>query len=165
MQCGTQLFPCLKFTRPSSCLAYAQKCSGPNQSLLHVLNNCSVARDSRRYKVRHDSILRAITETVRHNISSAATVTADISDTYEFPHHIIPTDLRPDLVWWDEAHKSITLVELTVCFETNFDRRKTAKYLHLCFGSPHDQSNTPFLERHDHHYSQSMYRGHVSLTT
>ena len=93
-----------------------------------------MARDYRRYNVRHDSILRAITETVRHNISSTATVTADISDTYEFPHHIIPTDLRPDLVWWDEAHKSITLVELTVCFETNFEeaaRRKTAKYLHL----------------------------------
>ena len=70
-----------------------------NQSLLHVLNNCSVARDYRRYNVRHDSILRAITETVRHNISSTATVTADISDTYDFPHHIIPTDLRPGLTW------------------------------------------------------------------
>ena len=105
-----------------------------NQSLLHVLNNCSVARDSRRYNVRHDSILGAISESVRHNIPPTATMTVDISDNYEFPLHIIPTDLRPDLVWWDEAHKSITLVELTVCFETNFEeaaRRKTAKYQHL----------------------------------
>ena len=39
-----------------------------NQSLLHVLNNCSVARDSRRYNIRHDSILSAITETVSRNI-------------------------------------------------------------------------------------------------
>jgi hypothetical protein len=105
-----------------------------NQSLLHVLNNCSVARNYRRYNVRHDSILSVITETVSRNIPPTTSMTADISDTYEFPHHIIPTDLRPDLVWWDEAHKSITLVELTVCFETNFEeaaRRKSVKYLHL----------------------------------
>ena len=108
--------------------------SHENQSLLHVLNNCSVARDSRRYNVQHDAILSTITETVRHNIPLTTTMTADISDTYEFPHHISPTDLRPELVWWDKAHKSITLVELTVCFETNFEegaRRKIAKYLHL----------------------------------
>ena len=70
-----------------------------NQSLLHVLNNCSVARDSRRYNVRHDSILGAISESVRHNIPPTATMTVDISDNYKFPLHIIPTDLRPDLVW------------------------------------------------------------------
>ena len=68
-----------------------------NQSLLHVLNNCSVARDYRRYNVRHDSILSAITETVGRNIPPTTSMTADISDTYEFPHHIIPTDLR--LTW------------------------------------------------------------------
>ena len=79
-----------------------------NQSLLHVLNNCSVARDSRRYNVRHDAILSTITESVRHNIPLRTTMTADISDTYEFPHHIIPTNLRPDFgtrhtsqsLWW-----------------------------------------------------------------
>ena len=105
-----------------------------NQSLLHVLNNCRAARDYRRYNIRHDSILSAITETVSRNIPQTTSMTADISDTYEFPHHIIPTDLRPDLVWWDDTHKSITLVELTVCFETNFEQaaqRKKAKYLHL----------------------------------
>ena len=58
-------------------------------------------------------------------------MTADISDTYEFPHHTIPTDLQPDLVWWDEAHKSITLVELTVCFKPTSKRQLGAKYLHL----------------------------------
>jgi hypothetical protein len=51
-------------------------------------------------------------------------MTADISNTYEFPLLIIPTDLRPDLVWWDEAHESITLVELTACFETNFEEAR-----------------------------------------
>ena len=38
-----------------------------NQSLLHVLNNCRVARDARRYNVRHDLILNAISDFVRQH--------------------------------------------------------------------------------------------------
>ena len=49
-----------------------------NQSLLHVLNNCSVARNYRRYNVRHDSILSVITETVSRNIPPTTSMTADI---------------------------------------------------------------------------------------
>ena len=48
-----------------------------NQSLLHVLNNCSVARNYRRYNVRHDSILSVITETVSRNIPPTTSMTAD----------------------------------------------------------------------------------------
>jgi hypothetical protein len=46
----------------------------------------------------------------------------------------VPTDLRPDIVWWDSSSRSVCLEELTVCFETNFDDaadRKTAKYTDL----------------------------------
>ena len=105
-----------------------------NQTLLHILNNSHVARDARRYNLRHDSILHAIAEVVRRNIPPTSTLTADISNYYNFPLNIITTDLRPDLVWWDEAHKSLILAELTVCFETNFEeasQRKSAKYLNL----------------------------------
>jgi hypothetical protein len=38
------------------------------------------------------------------------------------------------LVRWNEAHKSLILAELTVCFETNFEeaaQRKSAKYVYL----------------------------------
>ena len=80
-----------------------------NQSLLHVLNNCAVARDLRRYNHRHDAILQ---EVVEPKLSSSTTLTVDIGDSYHFPLHIIPTDLRPDMVWWNEV---------TVCFESNFD--------------------------------------------
>ena len=41
------------------------------------------------------------------------------------------TDLRPDIVWWDDSLKKIVLVELTVCFESSFQhaaQRKTTKY-------------------------------------
>ena len=105
-----------------------------NQTLLHILNNCCVARDARRYNLRHDSILSVITEAVRRNIPPTSTLTTDISDSYNFPLHIVSTDLRPDLVWWDEAHKSLILAELTVCFESNFEeaaQRKSAKYTDL----------------------------------
>ena len=105
---NVNLYPWKKRKDPSCPLCHE------NPSILHVLNNSSVARDSRRYRyVRQYSILSAISETVRCNITQT-TMTADISNTYEFPLLIIPTDLRPNLVWWDEAHKSITLVELTV---------------------------------------------------
>ena len=105
-----------------------------NQSLLHILNNCRVARDARRYNQRHDSILTVIADVIKCNIPSTTTLTADLSDTYTFPLHIVTTDLRPDLVWWDEVHKSLTMAELTVCFETNFEKaakRKSGNYAHL----------------------------------
>ena len=44
------------------------------------------------------------------------------------------TSLRPDIVLWHENPKEVTLVELTVCFETAFEaavQRKTDKYLEL----------------------------------
>ena len=108
-------------------------CHG-NQTLLHILNNCSVAWDARRYNLRHDSILSVITEAVRHNIPLTSTLTADISDSYNFPLHIVSKDLQPDLVSWDETHKSLILAELTVCFESNFEgaaQRKSAKYTNV----------------------------------
>ena len=43
-------------------------------------------------------------------------------------------DLRPDVVLWSPTQKSAILVELTVCYETNFEdahRRKANKYKDL----------------------------------
>ena len=57
--------------------------------------------------------------------------TADLEATYHFPLHIVPTDLRPDMVWWDDSQKQLWLAELTVCFETSFEEareRKEVKY-------------------------------------
>ena len=60
-------------------------------------------------------------------------MTSDLS-AYNFPHHITPTTLRPDVVVWDDARKKLLLIELTVCFETMFEdaaQRKQAKYEEL----------------------------------
>ena len=95
-----------------------------------MLNNCSVARDARRYNTPHDAVLSVIAAVVKPNIPQTSTLTVDISDSYSFPLHIVDTDLRPDLVWWDERHRYLH----TVCFEANFveaAERKSANYMDL----------------------------------
>ena len=49
----------------------------------------------------------------------SANISADLG-VYTFPHHIVPTDLRPDIVLWDDTLRKIVLIELTICFETSF---------------------------------------------
>jgi hypothetical protein len=76
-------------------------------------------------------VLQEIVKAVVLYLPPSSSWTADISDTYSFPTHIVPTDLRPDLVWWDSSKHSLCLVELTVCYDTNFEeasRRKLSKY-------------------------------------
>ena len=107
---------------------------GENQSLLHVLNNCTKARDLRRYNTQHDLVLQEIAAAIKQHLSPTTAFSVDIHEGYEFPVHIVPTDLRPDIVWWNSEEKSMCLAELTICFESNFNeasRRKTAKYTDL----------------------------------
>ena len=99
-----------------------------------MLNNCTIARDLRRYNTRHDLVLTEIASAVRPYLPPTTSLSVDIGEGYQFPSNIVPTDLRPDIVWWDPSSKSICLAELTVCFESNFENaaaRKTAKYLDL----------------------------------
>ena len=55
----------------------------------------------------------------------------NIDNLGTFPTCITTTDLRPDIVLWSPIQKSAILVELTLCYETNFEdahRRKANKY-------------------------------------
>ena len=106
---------------------------GNRQTLIHVLNICPVALQARRYNQRHDAVLRKIAATVSTHLLPTETLTSDLFD-YQFPHHIVPTSLRPDIVWWDDMNKKLSLLELTICFETSFDDAaecKRAKYEEL----------------------------------
>ena len=67
-------------------------------SLLHVPNNCDVARDLRRYNIRHDLVLQKIAAAIKPHLRPTTTLSVDLDDEYDFPTHIIPTDLRPDIV-------------------------------------------------------------------
>ena len=69
---------------------------------------------------------------------------ADLSSqTYSIPSHLPCTDLRPDIIWWDEHSKRTVVVELTICFDTLFKQaseRKRRKYFDLCENNYHDVS-------------------------
>ena len=60
-------------------------------------------------------------------------VIVDLENQYLFPTSLTYTDLRPDLVVYSNLTRTAILVELTVCFEDNFDARacKEAKYIML----------------------------------
>ena len=60
-----------------------------NQSLLHVLNNCPVTRELRRYNVRHDVVLKEIAAAIQPYLSPSSVLSIDIHDTYEFSLHIV----------------------------------------------------------------------------
>ena len=107
---------------------------GGNQTLLHVLNNCTTARDFRRYNSRHDLVLQDVASAIKTHLPATTTMSVDIGEGYQLPCRIVSTDLRPYIVWWDFSNKSVCFVELTVSFETNFvdaAERKTTKYTDL----------------------------------
>ena len=79
-------------------------------------------------------VLKEIAAAIQPYLSPLGVLSIDIHDTYEFSLHIVSTDLRPDIVWLNTQNRSLCLIELTVCFENNFEdaaRRKTAKYTDL----------------------------------
>lgn len=75
--------------------------------------------DLRRYSWRHDRVLKVIGDFIKANIPPRFMASIDLPDeTYNFPHHISPTNLRPDIVWWCNRRKELWLCELTISYET-----------------------------------------------
>lgn len=107
-------------------------CRTHRQSLPHVLNNCVAAMDLRRYSKRHDEVLAVLGESIRAHLPPHYSITIDYhADSYSFPHHITPTNLRPDIVWWSESKSELWLFELTISYESvmaDARERKRSKY-------------------------------------
>ena len=127
------------------------KLCGHQQSLLHVLNSCEVALQLRRYNMRHDKVLSIIAELAQSYLPDSHHLTVDLSEeSYSFPSHIIPTNLRPDLVIWSDVCKKLCLVELTISYESGFEdaaRRKRNRYVDLVSDAKdrgYHSSVTPF---------------------
>ena len=79
-------------------------------------------------------MLQVILDTIRTKLKPTSSLSADLEEDYSFPTHIVPTDLKPDIACWDDSKKVMTLVELTIPFETSFDgavQRKEVKYEEL----------------------------------
>ena len=102
---------------------------GERQTLVYVLHSCKQALKTRRYN-RHDAVLTEIRAVLETYTSPPASLSTDLG-SYLFPQHIVSTDLRPDVVWWDDTRNKICLVELTICFESSFHNaaeRKKIRY-------------------------------------
>ena len=81
-------------------------CQEHRQSLLHILNTCRVAMGLRRYSERHDSVLKVFGDFIEASLPPHYSVTIDLpTRNYSFSHHITPTSLRPDIVWWCERQR------------------------------------------------------------
>jgi len=105
-------------------LSSACKLCGRRQTLLHVLNNCPRALNLRRYNERHDAALEVISKFMAESLPDEYQLLADLpqSQPYVFPPHIATTDQRPDIVVWSNTAQEVWVIELTVCFETGYER-------------------------------------------
>ena len=101
-------------SHPSHC-----KLCGERRTLLHVLCNCPVALELRRYNARHDKVLRTIYNFLKQHLDTSQSIIADVpeSSPFTFPSHIAKTDLQSDIVVWSDTSRSVSLIELTVCHE------------------------------------------------
>ena len=114
-------------------LSDACKLCGKRQTLLHILNNCPVALNSRRYNQRHDLVLTIISDFLRATLTEDYKIVSDLAtpENYLFPPVLAITDLRPDLVVYNELMRDAIIIELTVPFESNSGKaqeRKQGKY-------------------------------------
>ena len=95
-----------------------------NETLCHVLNNCSVSLNQGRYTWRHDSILRHIVQllqapSTKSDVKMYADIDGMTSSGGTIPAYILPTSQRPDLFLYNEKAKKAIIAELTVPFEPN----------------------------------------------
>ena len=117
------------------------KLCGNYETLLHVLNNCSVSLNQGRYTWRHNSILKHTLSALKGFIESTNNDLLLFSDISGFtttggtlPVNVIVSKLKPDMVIHNKQDNSIHLVELTVPFEANIQKahdRKAQKYRDL----------------------------------
>ena len=126
----------LALWRGDSCMSNKCRLCGDKQTLVHILNACPVALKARRYNDRHDQVLELITRFAREHVEANFLVLADLDcpQNYLFPQTIAATDLRPDLIIYNEAKKKVIIAELTVCCEASYEaahQRKLQRYQDL----------------------------------
>ena len=137
LECCTGHTVNLAVWRRKEGLSDACKLCGLRQTLAHVLNQCPIALQLRRYNTRHDAVLEVIEKGIRPLLCKDDSLLADLHSSqppYTFPPQIAHTDLRPDLVLWNANKKKVCLIELTICFETRYEEAhslKEGKYIDL----------------------------------
>ena len=103
-----------------------------NETLCHVLNNCSVSLNQGTYTWRHDSILRHIVQllqapSTKSNVKMYADINGTTSSGGTIPAYILPTSQHPDLFLYNEKAEKAIIAELTVPFEPNIPKAHEIK--------------------------------------
>eukprot|EP01084_Bolivina_argentea_P142046 249567_1 len=133
--------------------------SRSSQSILHVLNNCSPALHQGRYTWRHDNVLNHMYKELKFHVDklnnnnnmSIFQLFADLPNKRYNANSTLPetllnnpsySSLKPDLVMVEcnnnnsnEPNYKVSLIELTVPYETNISKRhrdKINRYTNLC---------------------------------
>ena len=77
---------------------------------------------------RHDSVLKVFGEFIEASLPPHSSVTIDLPTwKYSFPHHITPTNLRPNTVWWCEHQRELWLFELMISSESLMAKARELK--------------------------------------
>ena len=99
-------------------------CKGDVHTQHHILNNCSAAANQQRYLWRHNSILSVINYYIASILNDSMKLYVDIPG-YESADDLFSCDQRPDMVLVTPS--KVTLIELTICFETNLQKSREYK--------------------------------------
>ncbi len=104
---------------------------GNRSTLLHVLNGCKTALNQGRYTFRHNAIVSYIVKYLKDNVNQDFKVYADIQGCSTtggtIPANIVATAEKPDIVCVNFSTKSVTILELSVPFESNINNARQYK--------------------------------------
>ena len=139
LQAMTNTAPTMSYLRTinANVSAACPKCHQSPETLLHALNNCKVSLESGLFTWRHNEVLKHLSRSLREEYCDTWEVRCDLpgeeaNDT--IPQHILVTPLKPDAVIFNRDKRAINLIELTICWDTNFNNaeaRKTNRYQEL----------------------------------
>ena len=121
-------------------------CNG-KETLLHTFNYCPTMLSQDRYTWRHNSIVNKLQLSLRNTLPASFKIFSDIpgykNGISTIPTDILITSLKPDIVVANYEEKEISLIEITVPFDSNINdanERKCKRYENLV----HDLGSTGF---------------------
>ncbi len=104
---------------------------GNKSTLLHILNACKTAIDQGRYTFRHNAIISFLVKFLKDNVTDEIKVYADIQGCTTtggtIPANIVATAEKPDIVCVNSASKYVSILELSVPFESNITKARQYK--------------------------------------
>lgn len=110
-------------------------CKNKNTNLQHLLQWCPTSLKQGRFTWRHNSVLNYLVKIMKENNDESEQIFADLPGHQinggTVPANVLVTVERPDIVIIETVTKKVTILELTVSFETNIEAanmRKQVKY-------------------------------------